>query len=68
MHQFPRPKLLFEHHPNLHNGGQNLSEFELILRDISLGTIHLRRRHIFTIFNPYPLPSAFQQNANEGDF
>ena len=27
------------------------------------GTIHLRRRQIFTIFDPYPLPSAFQQNA-----
>ena len=34
----------------------------------TLGTIHLRRRQIFTIFDPYPLPSAFQQNAYEGDF
>ena len=25
---------------------------------IGLGTIHLRRRQIFTIFNPYPPPSA----------
>ena len=25
-----------------------------------LGTIHLRRQQIFTIFDPYPLPSAFQ--------
>ena len=32
------------------------------------GTIHLRRRQIFKIFDPYPLPSAFQQNAYEGDF
>ena len=34
----------------------------------SLGTIPLRRRQIFTIFDPYPLPSVFQQNAYEGDF
>ena len=33
-----------------------------------LRTIHLRRRQIFTMFDPYPLPSAFQQNAYEGDF
>ena len=33
-----------------------------------LGTIHLRRRQIFTIFDPYPLSSAFQQSAYEGDF
>ena len=38
------------------------------LLNIYLGTIHLRRRHIFTIFDPYPLPSAFQKNAYEGDF
>ena len=30
-----------------------------------LGTIYLRPRQIFTIFDPYP--SAFQQNAYEGD-
>ena len=35
---------------------------------ITLGTIHLRRRQIFTFFDPNPLPSAFQQNAYEGDF
>ena len=34
----------------------------------SYGTIHLRRRQIFTIFDPYTLPSTFQQNAYEGDF
>jgi hypothetical protein len=32
------------------------------------GTIHLRRRQIFTIFEPTPLPSPFQQNAYEGYF
>ena len=32
------------------------------------GTIHLRGRQIFTILTPTPLPSAFQQNAYEGDF
>ena len=35
---------------------------------LELETIHLRRRQIVTIFDPYPLPSAFQQNAYEGDF
>ena len=34
----------------------------------SLGTIHLRGRQIFTIYDPYPYPSAFLQNAYEGDF
>ena len=38
------------------------------LRGLGLGTIHLRRRQIFTIFDPYLLPSAFQQNAYKGDF
>ena len=33
-----------------------------------LGIIHLRLWQIFTIFDPYPPPSAFQQNAYEGDF
>ena len=32
----------------------------------TLGTIHLRRRQIFKIFDPSPLPSAFQQKAYEG--
>ena len=36
--------------------------------DNMIGTIHLRRRQIFTILDPYPLPSAYQQNAYEGDF
>ena len=36
---------------------------------ITYGTINLRRQQIFTIFDPSrPLPSAFQQNAYEGDF
>jgi hypothetical protein len=48
MHYFCRP------HPMSINKKQQFS----------LGTIHLRRRQIFTIFDP----SAFQQNAYEGDF
>ena len=36
--------------------------------DEEQGTIHLSRLQIFTIFHPYPLPLAFQQNAYEGDF
>ena len=32
--------------------------FRLNLQD-QKGTIHLRRRQIFMIFDPYPLPSAF---------
>ena len=34
----------------------------------SIGTIHLRRRKFFMIFDPYPLPSTFQQNAYERDY
>ena len=41
---------------------------QAIQANVLKGTIHLRRRQIITIFDPYPLPSAFQQNANEGDF
>ena len=32
------------------------------------GTIHLRCRQIFTIFDLYPPTLTFQQNAYEGDF
>ena len=39
----------------------------LSLQEMTKGTIHLRPRQIFTIFDPY-LPAKFQQNAYEGDF
>ena len=38
---------------------------------IILGTIYLRRRQIFTIFDPYPLPSAvfyYYPSANLANF
>ena len=35
---------------------------------IYFGTIHLRRRQIFTIFDPYSPTIGMQQNAYEGDF
>ena len=42
------------------------TQFCQIPKSLDLGTIHIRRRQIFTIFEP--LPSEFQQNAYEGDF
>ena len=35
---------------------------------LSKGTIHLRHGKFLQFLTPTPLPSAFQQNAYEGDF
>ena len=37
---------------------KNLASWPIVLSKLKNGTIHLRRRRIFTIFDPYPPPSA----------